>query len=147
MQFIQDDISSIQKKVFPNDEKLIKTIWKFLELEDKLNCRLVCKRFNEIITGKNFLGTNVYFPSKVEFIPKLTSNHERVIIQNLQCYSLGPEICQIFEQFKDSLIYLKLVFCTFDLMTFYELLRKLSVIESMELRNYFENELVDGINK
>ena len=112
-------------------------IWKYLTLDAKLNCRLVCKRFNEIISGKHFLGQNVFFPSKVEEIPKLRSNHERVMIQGLNCFSLTSEEHQMLEQFRHSLIHLKLFGCSFDLMTLYQFLSELPLLETIEFVTNF----------
>lgn len=101
--------------------------------DDKLNCRLICKRINEIISGTSCHGLNVFFPSQVEQIPKLRSNHEKVLIQNLICKSLKHEIRQILEHLSHNLIHLKLSSCVFDSMTLYKFLSVLPLLELVEL--------------
>ena len=124
-----------KKEVFPDDEKFMQRIWKYLNLEDRLNCRLVCKRFNEIISGPKFLGQNVYFPSTVEKIPKLTTNHETVIIEGLNCNLLDVEVRQKLKQFNNSLIHLELLHCTFYLTTLYQILSELPLLESLKFHH------------
>ena len=122
--------------VLPTDKKLMKLIWKYLRLDDKLNCRLVCKRFNKIVSEMDGFLINVYFPSKVQKIPKLTSNHQTIIIQhlnNLNCQSLELEVHQMLNQFKDSLIHLKLLDCKFHMMPLYEMLSELPMLKSLTL--------------
>lgn len=91
------------------------------------------ERFHEIITGTKFIGQDVYSPSNVENIPKLRSNHKRGIIDGLICHSFDPEMRRMLEQFRHSLIHLKLWNCEFDPMTLYEFLSEFPLLETIEL--------------
>ena len=121
---------------------IMRLIWKYLSLEDKLNSRLVCKRFKQIIDGNDDFTTNLYFPSKVLNIPKLTTNHERATIEDFLYFSyLNTEDFQYLEQSSQSLIYLKLKHNQFYLRELYELLKKFPLLETLEI------EWIDLITK
>lgn len=75
-----EDNTTIYDEAFPNDHKIMKFIWKYLPTEEKLNCTVVCKRFNQIISEMDCFRLVVYSPY---IIPKLSRQYKTVIFQ---CY-------------------------------------------------------------
>ena len=135
MKIIKDD-EEVPENLSPRNLMIImQLIWKYLSFEDKLNSRLVCKRFKQIIGGNEDLFTpNLYFPSKVLKIPKLTTNHERMTIEDFfHRGSLNSEVCQYLEHGIQSLIHLKLDNNKFYLRELYEFLMKFPLLETLEI--------------
>ena len=121
-----DEVNSLEKKI-------MKLIWKYLSFEDKLNCKLVCKISNNIISGTDFLDLNLYFPSKIRKIPKITTNHETLIIKSEIWGSFWLGDCKTFEQHSHSMIHLKIVDYVFYPMELNEFLNEFTLLETLKL--------------
>lgn len=81
-----------QEKDCPNDQNIMEHIWNYLNFEDKLNFTLVCKSFNNFVSDMNCFCLVLNCPSKVQIIPKISRNYQKVSVQNLKCKLLGPEL-------------------------------------------------------
>ena len=135
-------------QVFRHDDEIIKFIWKYLSLKDKLNCRLICRRVNEIISGRNFHPENIYFPSQVEDVPNLTTNHEKLIIRDLRLETLDSEKRQKLDQIRHKLIHLELLNGQFELKALYEFLSEFPMLETLRLDSKLTmKESIDLTNK
>ena len=127
------DQSALFTEVFPNDEKIIKLIWNYLNIDDKFNCTMVCKRFNNIVSEMECFRLIVNLPSMVRVIPRLSRSYKTVIFQSYQCTDLKPLMRQMLKHLSHSVIDLRFYDCKFNLMTLCEFLRELPLLESLVL--------------
>lgn len=112
---------------------IIKLIWKYLSKEDKLNCTMVCKRFNHIVSNMDCFRLVVCFPSKLHFIPQLSRHYKTVIFQHHQCNELKPLMHQMLKNLGQSVIELTFYDCEFSLMTLSEFVREFPLLKSLEV--------------
>lgn len=131
-----------EKEVFLNDKRIFKIIWKYLDITDKFNCTMVCKRFNSIISGLDFFRLIVTSPSMTQVVPSLSRyiNYKTVIFRRYQCKSLKPPIRRMLKHLSRTVIDLTLHHCQLDLMTLCDLLIELPLLESIVLQVVQEME-------
>ena len=123
-----------QKEVLPNDQQILQLIWKYLSHEDKLNCTIVCKRFNQIVSEMDCFSLNVFFKTMFRWIPELSRNYKTVTFTRYSCESLGPVMRQMLQQLSCTLTHLKFIDCELDLMTLNEFLQEFPLLESLDLQ-------------
>lgn len=123
-------------EVFPNDQLIIKLIWKYLKTVDKFNCTLVCKRFNNIISGIHSFRLIVDLPpsSMVKVIPIISRNYKKVLVKNYQSNKMKAPMYKMLEHLGSSLVDLCFQKCQFDLLTVCKLLGELPLLKYLELR-------------
>lgn len=122
-----------QKEVFPNDKKVMELIWKHLNLQDKKNCSLVCRRFNTIISENNYFKITKKLTSKYQIIPKLSRKYSTAHFEDYHCNKLKPLMNQMIDHFEHSLKNFTLNNCQFEMMTLNKILHKLPLLESLQL--------------
>ncbi|CAO1397458.1 unnamed protein product [Diamesa hyperborea] len=125
------DQTTIYLEVIPNDQKIMELIWSYLTIDDKFNCTLVCKRFNNIISEMECFRLIVNLPSMVRVIPRLSRSYKTVIFQRYQCTDLKPLMRQMLEHLSHSVIDVRFYGCKFNLMTLCDFLRELPLLESL----------------
>ncbi|CAO1407377.1 unnamed protein product [Diamesa tonsa] len=125
------DQTTIYLEVIPNDQKIMELIWSYLTIDDKFNCTLVCKRFNNIVSEMECFRLIVNLPSMVRVIPRLSRSYKTVIFQRYQCTELKPLMRQMLEHLSHSVIDVRFYGCKFNLMTLCEFLRELPLLESL----------------
>lgn len=120
-------------EVIPNDQIIMKLIWTYLNIEDKINCTLVCKRFNNIISDMNCFRLSVDLSSKFLVFPRLSRDYETVIFKNYECKNLKEPKKKMLKQLNRCVE--KTIFsdCKFDMMALNGFLSELSMLKSLEL--------------
>lgn len=122
-----------QREVIPKDKEILQLIWKYLSHEDKMNCTLVCKRFNYIISEMNYLRINANLNAAFRYIPKLSRNYSSVRFENYKCDNLKPLMSQMLDHFQKSSMHFTLDDCQFEMTTLLEVLYKFPLLESLHL--------------
>lgn len=120
---IKDEKNSKEVIVIANDQKIIENIWKYLNREDKINCTMVCKRFNKIVSDMNCFHLVVRLPTRFRIIPRLSRQYETVTFQRYKCNKLQPLMHQMLKHLGQTVTELSFYDCVFNLTTFYEFLR------------------------
>lgn len=128
------DLAVFSKEVFPNDNKVLELIWKYLSIVDKFNCTLVCKRFNYLVSEMNCFHLVPNLSSKFRVFPRLSRKYKKVTIYGYQCNRLQEPMHRMLEHLSHSVINLKLEFCIFNLITLSEIVGKLPLLESLEMK-------------
>lgn len=112
---INIQINNVNKS--PNDLSTTSTTTK-----NKINCLPLAIELLHLV-----------FPTNVEINPILTHNYKTVIIEGYKTKPLEPNMHKMFEQLGLTLIDIKFLDCDFDVMTLYDILCKLPLLESLQL--------------
>ena len=124
------DVQSVQMKVIPFEIKIKQLIWNHLSFQDNINCTMASREFNEIVNEMDCFRLNLDLTSS---IPKLTRSYKTMIIEGYKCVKLKTRLRRILQHLSTSLIELKLLNCEFVVMTLYDFLSELPLLESLEL--------------
>lgn len=138
-QSTKDDSAVIEEKktlyteVIPRNQIILKLIWTYLRIEDKINCTMVCKGFNNIISDMNCFRLCVDLSTKFRVIPRLSRNYETVIFKNYECNILKEPMKKMLKQLNRRVE--KTIFddCKFDMMALNGFLSELTMLKSLEL--------------
>lgn len=136
-----------QEDVIRIDHTIMTLIWKYLNLEDKFNCTLVCKKFNKMITEMDCFRLNLYYPSDVQIIPVIKRNYKTVTFHGYKCKSLESQIRELLQHLKPTLVDLKFINCEFNMMAFSEFLRQLPLLQSLDLKMNLTMDLTINITE
>ncbi|CAO1308555.1 unnamed protein product [Diamesa hyperborea] len=112
-------------------EETLEFIWKYLSCQDKFNCTLVCKRFNNFISSMNCYWLNNFWTKKD--IPILSRDYQKVYIYNYDFNYLDQRMVQFLKHLGRNVTNLKISNIKVDLMTFSEILHEFPLLESLEL--------------
>ncbi|CAO1440778.1 unnamed protein product [Diamesa tonsa] len=134
-----EDRKSLNKEVFLNDQKIIELIWRYLRIDDKFNCTLVCKRFNRIISLMDCFCLS-YSPSLLRVIPKLSRDYKNAIFMGMQCSNLKVHERAMLKHLGKSLINLKIYELSTNREELCALLREVPLLESLSLNMTLETE-------
>ena len=128
------------KMKVPFDQKIMEPVWEYLSAEDKFNCTLVCKSFNNIISGMNCFRL-IVDDLEEQFIYGIARDnifsrfYKKVTFKNfnfIESYYSNSYYMVI--DFRHVVTELKFINCRFTLKTFCNILEKFSLVESLELR-------------
>lgn len=122
--------------ILTNEEIILKCIWKYLDKEDKFNCTLVCKKFNNFISRMDYLHLNIY-PFNPDEKPLLTRNYKLVYMIHYHFHYLDTRMLNILKHLRHHLNELNLFSVTTNVIALYELLRELPMLKLLRLQNLF----------
>ena len=130
------NVTNILNGIIENKEDVMKEetlefIWKYLSCDDKFNCTLVCKRFNNFICTMNCYWLNNFWTSKP--IPILSRDYQKVYIYDYDFNYLDQKMVKFLKHLGRSVTNLKLSHIKVDLMTFIEIFHEFPLLESLEL--------------
>ena len=127
-------ILSIEDQKNLRKAEALKFVWKYLGKEDKLNCTLVCKRFNNFISSMDCFSLYI---DTLEFdnrkFPKLTRYYTSLIIHHYKLYFLSPRMLNTLIHLSQSVINFRLECIETNMITLCDILCKLPLLESLDL--------------
>lgn len=138
------NVTNILNGIFENQEDVTKEetlqfIWEYLSRKDKLNCTLVCKRFNNFISTMNCFCLNNCWTKKA--IPILSRDYQRVTIYNYDFNYMDLRMVKFLKHLGRCVNNLKLSYIKVDVMTLIDILDEFPLLKSLELNQLeFEDE-------
>ncbi|CAO1309734.1 unnamed protein product [Diamesa tonsa] len=126
---------------YPEDvmkEEILEFVWKYLSLEDKFNCTLVCKRLNNFVSSMNFFRPNIrtFWKSnckKPKPLQTFTRNYKTLDFKSFDLCFLSPRYLKMLKYFSCSVIELK--FNHSKVKKFCKVLAEFPLVESLELKD------------
>ena len=129
-------------------ETILEFVWKYLDLYDKLNCTLVCKRFNEFIFEMD--GLRLYLDERWTdqiTLPIFNRSYKTLFIKDHNFESFNLTLLRMLKKLSGSLIHLTLHRVKIDDITLNEFLNQLPLLESIELFERDKNFFHQSLNK
>ncbi|CAO1308170.1 unnamed protein product [Diamesa hyperborea] len=131
-----------QQEVLPNqlptiedkNELILKWIWKYLNIMDKFNCTLVCKRFNKFIIEMDYFCLHLHKSWPLfKMLPTFKRSYKTLLIKDHYFENFSPTLQRMLQQLSGSLISITLHRVATDVITFRDILDELPLLESFEL--------------
>lgn len=152
---ITPDQKDVKKKVITFNQKIMESIWTFLNTNDKFNCTLVCKTFNKFISDMNYFRLIIDKSQEHDYTvfgfrhDKLTRSYKKVTFENFiflaptadytNAYNTVSHLSRVAND-------VRFITCYFSLIKLYTILQQFSMLESLELNINIKDENFDLTN-
>lgn len=73
------------------------------------------------------------FLSQIYIIPNITRGYQTMVLDGYQCDTLAPEMREMLEKLRHTMIHLKFFDCEFDLMALFDILSIFPLLETLEI--------------
>lgn len=133
---VKERIIPIVRVELTNEENqlILKLIWKHLRGKDKLNCTLVSKNFNNLISKMDCFRLNINLRNNpIDSISKLERNYTVVFFRGSDVYYWDSCMIQMLKHLSRSLVELQLFNVITNLMTLRDLLYALPMLEILSM--------------
>lgn len=131
-----NDFTTNEEQEDVTKEETLEFVWKYLSINDKFNCTLICKRFNSFISKMDYFSLRLSLKTRSideKHIPTLSRNYKTVFIENYEFYSLKPRMINMLKFLSGSLTSLTVHRSNTNPMILCSMLNELPLLESLTL--------------